>query len=135
MIVIIEKKVEFDSAACLLRNVQTIDETTISFIQAQLLTLLLNHRGFAVSRNEIFETIFDVHGAHATNNNLNQNISVLRKYLLQLGIDGEVIITVPRVGFMIADNLLIEILQKKPAPIDVNTSVTDNQSITKKILS
>lgn len=108
---LIEKWVVFDSASCRLIHAQTADDVAISVTHAQLLSLLIEYQGFAVSRNEIFEKIFDVNGAHATNNNLNQNVSVLRKQIAALGIDNEVITTVPRVGFMISDSVLIEPLQ------------------------
>ncbi|PNF13470.1 hypothetical protein A6J71_00060 [Enterobacter cancerogenus] len=109
MIVVIEKIVVFNSIDCRLSNVQTADDITITLLHSQLLELLIRYQGFAVSRNEIFDKIFDVNGAHTTNNNLNQNISILRKHLLHLGITDEVITTVTRVGFMIRDSILIEI--------------------------
>lgn len=115
MKVVIEKTVAFDSTNCRLWNVQTADDVAISLLLTQLLKLLIEYQGFAVSRNEIFEKIFDANGAHATNNNLNQNISVLRKHLAQLGITNEVITTVTRVGFMINDIVLIE-ADDGPAP-------------------
>ncbi len=139
MKVIIENLVAFDNAACRLSNIQTADEVVISLVHAQLLTLLINHRGFAVSRNEIFEKIFDANGAHATNNNLNQNISILRKHLSQLGIEREVITTVTRVGFMIDDSVLVEIYENDPPaaldearPVPVGTAVATSALRIKK---
>jgi len=139
MKVIIENLVAFDNAACRLSNIQTADEVVISLVHAQLLTLLINHRGFAVSRNEIFEKIFDANGAHATNNNLNQNISILRKHLSQLGIEREVITTVNLVGFMIDDSVLVEIYENDPPaaldearPVPVGTAVATSALRIKK---
>ncbi|EOH8097145.1 transcriptional regulator, partial [Salmonella enterica subsp. enterica serovar Newport] len=51
-------------------------------------------------RDTLFKTVWDDNGMRSSNSNLNQYISILRKQLVQVGLPENIIITVPRVGFM-----------------------------------
>jgi DNA-binding winged-HTH domains len=104
----IEGFITFDTENASLVNLLTGDSIELSQTSNRLLAELLNHRGDIVSRGEIFQSVFDRFGARASNSNLNQYISTLRKGMSELGIEKDVIITVPRVGFRISDNVIIK---------------------------
>ncbi|EPB5915896.1 transcriptional regulator [Citrobacter amalonaticus] len=106
-IILINNIIEFNEDQRKLKNIETDDCITLSFTSCNLLSLLLKHQGDVVSRTEIFINVFDINGSHTTHNNLNQYISSLRKNIKSLGIDEDVIITIPRTGFMITKNLTI----------------------------
>lgn len=73
----------------------------------RLLLYLLQHRGESVSRDEILCEVWEKYGFAASNNSLNQNVSVLRKTFNTLGITNDVIKTIPKIGFIIPPELLI----------------------------
>ncbi|KFB98731.1 hypothetical protein GTGU_04402 [Trabulsiella guamensis ATCC 49490] len=103
----IEGFITFDTEDATLVNVLTGDCIELSQTSTRLLTELLNHHGDLLSRNEIFQSVFDKYGARASNSNLNQYISTLRRNLCDLGVEKEIIVTVPRIGFKISEEAII----------------------------
>lgn len=103
----IEGFITFDTEDASLVNLLTGDCVELSQTSTRLLAELLNHRGDILSRNEIFQAVFDKYGARASNSNLNQYISTLRRNLCDLGVEKEIIVTVPRIGFKIAEDAII----------------------------
>lgn len=84
------------------------DPISISNPSKRLLLLLLAHHGEAVSRDVIFKKVWDDYGMVSGNNNLNQCVSKLRRVIKNLGIEDEVIATVPKVGFMLRYEIMVE---------------------------
>lgn len=82
----IEGFVTFDTEDASLVNIITGDCIELSQTSNRLLTELLHHRSDILSRGEIFQSVFDKYGARASNSNLNQYISTLRKNMSHLGI-------------------------------------------------
>lgn len=103
----IEGFITFDTEDASLVNVLTGDCVELSQTSTRLLAELLNHHGDLLSRNEIFQSVFDKYGARASNSNLNQYISTLRRNLCDLGVEKEIIVTVPRIGFKISEEAII----------------------------
>lgn len=103
----IEGFITFDTEDASLVNLLTGDCVELSQTSTRLLAELLNHRGDILSRNEIFQSVFDKYGARASNSNLNQYISTLRRNLSDLGVQKEIIVTVPRIGFKIAEDAIV----------------------------
>ncbi|MFW0766371.1 winged helix-turn-helix domain-containing protein [Trabulsiella odontotermitis] len=103
----IEGFITFDTEDTSLVNVLTGDCIELSQTSTRLLAELLNHQGDLLSRNEIFQSVFDKYGARASNSNLNQYISTLRRNLCDLGVEKEIIVTVPRIGFKISEDAII----------------------------
>lgn len=103
----IEGFIIFDTEGASLVNLLTGDCIELSATSSRLLTSLLQHRGDIISRIDIFRTVFEEYGARASNSNLNQYISTLRRSLSDLGVEKDVIITVPRIGFKISDEIVI----------------------------
>ena len=87
----IEGFITFDTEDASLLNLLTGDCVELSQTSTRLLAELLNHRGDILSRSEIFHSVFDQYGARASNSNLNQYISTLRRNLSDLGVEKEII--------------------------------------------
>jgi DNA-binding winged helix-turn-helix (wHTH) protein len=84
------------------------DSIPISNPTKRLLLLLIAHHGEPVNREVIFKKVWDDYGMISSNNNLNQCVSKLRRVIKVMGIDDEVIATVPKLGFMLRQEILIE---------------------------
>ncbi|OMQ20027.1 transcriptional regulator [Serratia oryzae] len=84
------------------------DPIPISNPTKRLLLLLIAHHGEPVNREVIFKKVWDDYGMISSNNNLNQCVSKLRRVIKVMGIDDEVIATVPKLGFMLRQEILIE---------------------------
>jgi DNA-binding winged helix-turn-helix (wHTH) protein len=84
------------------------DPISISNPSKRLLLLLITHHGEAVCREVIFKKVWDDYGMVSGNNNLNQCVSKLRRVIKNLGIEEEVIVTVPKVGFMLRYEIVVE---------------------------
>lgn len=97
----IENKIRFDTSENKLVSLISGDELELSLVTSKLFELLLEYHGEVATREKIFTDIFNKFGANSTNNNLNQYILNIRKCLLSLGVDKEIVKTVPKIGFII----------------------------------
>ncbi len=114
---IMNKQIIFDSDMCTLGLEDSQDELIqISNPTKRLLLLLIAHKGEAIKREVIFKKVWDDYGMVSSNNNLNQCVSKLRKIMKNLGMDEEVIVTVPKIGFMLHQQVDVE---KCSEPVDV----------------
>lgn len=103
----IDEFITFDTEQASLVNLLTGDCIELSATSTRLFSALLQYRGDIISRVDIFQSVFETYGARPSNSNLNQYISTLRRSLADLGIEKEVIITVPRIGFKISAEVII----------------------------
>ena len=78
----------------------------------RLLLLLITHYGEPISREVIFKKVWDDYGMISSNNNLNQCVSKLRRMIKVMGIEDEIIVTVPKLGFMLRREILLEVCQE-----------------------
>jgi len=107
-------RILFDSDSGALSLCDFSDEPVpISNPSNRLLQLLIAHHGDAVSRAVIFKKVWDDYGMVSSNNNLNQCVSKLRRVIKALGIDEEVIATVPKVGFMLRPEVQVKTCEKR----------------------
>ena len=81
---------------------------TLTATTSRLLKYLLDHKEHVVYRDEILEKVWDAYGLRTSGHSLNKYVSDLRAVFRNMGCIEEVIITVPRIGFMISENILIE---------------------------
>lgn len=95
---------------------------TLTVTTSRLFTYLLERQGEVITREDILDTVWMTHGLRPSNNSLNKYIADLRKVLSTLAITAEVIVTVPRVGFMISRDIDV---QKEDMGIDDNSSAED----------
>ena len=74
----------------------------------RLLGFLLSKRGDIIIRDDILNTVWDSYGLRTSTHSLNKYISDLRRVFIKLGLEEEVIVTVPKVGFKITAAILID---------------------------
>ena len=86
---------------------------TISNPARRLLELLITCQGQNVPREEIFEKVWDNFGMVSSNNNLNHCISKLRRVLRSLGVEDEVIITIPKLGFTLHKEITVRVISEE----------------------
>jgi DNA-binding winged-HTH domains len=108
------QQVIFDSDTGTLYLVDTPDDAVqISNPTKRLLMLLVCHQGEVIHREVIFKKVWDDFGMVSSNNNLNHCISKLRRILRNLGLEDEVITTVPKLGFMFHQQITVELLPEE----------------------
>ena len=82
-------------------------QVTLSNPASQCLLLLIRHHGQVVEREHFFQHVWLNNGVQVTNNNFYQNISLLRRAFKEFGLNDELIITVPKVGVRLSQELEI----------------------------
>lgn len=80
-------------------------QISLSNPASRCLLLLIQHHGRVVERDYFFQHVWLNNGARITNNNFYQNISLLRRAFKECGLNEELIVTVPRVGILLAAEL------------------------------
>lgn len=70
----------------------------------------LKNKGEIVEREVLLQKIWDDYGLQASNNNLNQCLSTLRRIIKSMGVEKNIIETIPKVGLRIANDTLIEVI-------------------------
>ena len=117
---LINNVVTFRTDDGVLANLSSSDNSlTLSITANRIFTYLLEQEGKVVSREEMFTNVWDKNGLQASNNSLSQYISLIRKGLQELGCEHEIIQTVPRVGFFIAEGLVATI--EEPPSVTVTS--------------
>ena len=107
---LINNEVTFRTDDGVLASLSPSDNSLTPALTAnRIFTYLLEQEGKVVSREEMFTNVWDKNGLQASNNSLSQYISLIRKGLQELGCEHEIIQTVPRVGFFIAEGLVTTI--------------------------
>ncbi len=81
---------------------------SISSSAARLFTFLIKNKGEIVEREVLLQKVWDDYGLQASNNNLNQCLSTLRRIIKSMGVEKNIIETIPKVGLRIADDVTIE---------------------------
>ncbi|VEI61935.1 Transcriptional regulatory protein, C terminal [Serratia fonticola] len=95
---------------------------TLTRVTSELLLLLIQNNGVALSRDFILSELWVNRGLNASSNNLNNYVSMLRKALAQCGCT-DAITTIPKHGFIFeADVVSIDENAKSPV---VQTAVPD----------
>ncbi|PRD13149.1 winged helix-turn-helix domain-containing protein [Pantoea coffeiphila] len=74
----------------------------------RLLAYLLQHKGNVISKDELLENVWDAYGLSTSSNSLYKYISDLRAVFKNLGCTDEIIVTVPKLGFMISKAVRVE---------------------------
>lgn len=90
---------------------------SISSPAARLFSFLIKNKGEIVKREVLLSKVWDDYGMQASNNNLNQCLSTLRRIIKNMGINKNIIETIPKVGLRIASDVAIEeinTVQEKP---------------------
>jgi len=105
---------------------------TLTATMSRLLAFLLEHRGEVVSRDEILSHVWDAHGLRSSNNSLNKYISDLRQVFRNMGCSEEIIVTVPRIGFMLSGDCEVEKHASTHQPQDSPSPLVESKPRTKR---
>lgn len=98
----IEHKVVYDSATHSLFHVDRRDTQITLAIPASLCLLaLLQNKDETVSLEQLHSFAWQSRGMNVSTNAIYQNVSILRKALVNTGLTGDIIKTVPKRGFVI----------------------------------
>ncbi|WP_435952947.1 winged helix-turn-helix domain-containing protein [Dryocola sp. BD626] len=89
---------------------------SLSIPASRCLSLLISHQGEVIQREYFFREVWISNGAQVTNNTFYQNISLLRRAFKEFGINEEYIVTVPKVGVKLENNLRIELREPEEVP-------------------
>lgn len=74
----------------------------------RLLLHLLSSQGTVLSRDAIFTILWEQYGYSPSNNSLNTYVSLIRKGFTNLGLTDDVVVTVPKVGFIFSPDVPVE---------------------------
>ncbi|MCG3723818.1 winged helix family transcriptional regulator [Vibrio cincinnatiensis] len=111
---LINNVVLYNSSDGTLRRIDApSDDESISLTPTanRLLELLIKHQGSPIEKDILLTEAWDKFGLKGSYSSLNQYISQLRKVLLLQMENNEIIITIPKVGFMLSDSVVIEKIQ------------------------
>ncbi|MEX2951042.1 transcriptional regulator [Serratia fonticola] len=109
---IINGSLLFDTEEHLLSNDQNNKTLTLSAISSRLFCELLKNPA-GVTREHLLNVVWSEHGLTASNNNLNNHISILRKHLEELAGLHDLIKTVPKKGFALNRKHLIVLVEEE----------------------
>jgi len=79
----------------------------LTLASSRLLVFFIEHRGEIVTRDAIFQEVWEQYGLHSSNNTLNQYISLLRRTMTDFGLGPQVIKTIPKTGFIFSRDLSV----------------------------
>lgn len=105
---IIDREIYFRPADGAIWHVNTESEKRfLTPASSRLFVYLIEQQGQVLSRNDIFQAVWEIYGLHSSNNTLNQYISLLRRSLADFGLDAHLIKTVPKAGFLLSADVMI----------------------------
>lgn len=109
MYYVINKEVLYFPLESKLAYIETMDQKiSLNLPASRCLQFLLENRNKVISREDFLETVWRSNGACVAENTFYQNISILRKSLRLVGLTEDIIITVRRKGFSLAEGIIIE---------------------------
>lgn len=108
---IIDTGLVFDSDERTLFLQQSPDESLeIGAITARLFVEMLENVA-GVERDYLLDTVWSNHGLKPSNNNLNNHISLLRKNIASIAQVDDLIITLPKKGFMVNKKYSVNVVE------------------------
>ncbi|MCR3756122.1 MAG: putative transcriptional regulator YqeI [Sodalis sp. Psp] len=116
---IINSTVAFDTTEYLLTLVDDANTSVkLSNSAGRVLEELIQYRGTGepVTREHLFANVWSAHGLNPSNGNLNQQVSIIRKGLTSLGLDASAIVTFPKRGLKLNDQLVISFAEEDIPP-------------------
>lgn len=119
--ILLEGKVFYDPSTHSVYIADKVESQLTLAIPASLCLLsLLQHKGQVVSHGDLLAFAWESRGMMVSPNTLYQNMSILRKALVSLGVSDEMIKTVPKRGFVIPSAFPVEFIYE---PDDLSTTV------------
>lgn len=117
---VINQLIHFDNEAFVLYAAATPEEVLrIGAIASRCLTLLLQANGQIVSKRDLMSGAWGAFGLEVTDNSLAQVVRQLRVALEKLQPNHELIVTIPRIGYKISEQVTLFEESNTPAPLPV----------------
>ncbi|MFZ5177138.1 winged helix-turn-helix domain-containing protein [Enterobacter kobei] len=104
-----------------------MEQITLTITTSRLLRYLLERHGEVAAREDILEMVWTAHGLRSSNNSLNKYIADLRKVFTNFGLTEDVIITIPRIGFMFAREIPVVADQAQESNDDMETVLLSSE--------
>ncbi|WP_300000346.1 winged helix-turn-helix domain-containing protein [uncultured Cedecea sp.] len=122
---IIQNAIRFDPADYTLEQThEPHTVVTLTVTMSRLLLFLVEKHGENVTKDDILSQVWEAHGLRASTNSLNKYISDLRQMFRALGLEDEIIATIPRVGFSISGAIVISTVSRMESEIVPIVSAT-----------
>ena len=87
----INNTIEFDDKTGILSNTESGSIITLSTTAIRIFAYMLKNPNNIISREDFFENVWDIYGQEASNNSLNQYLSLIRKAFRNIDISYEII--------------------------------------------
>ena len=107
---LIENIIRFDVNERSLTHTVTNDNISLGMSGCALLQYLINNQGVTISRNRLLDEVFKKHSLTDSDCNLSQNLSLLRKGFRDLGIHRDILVTTPRVGLTLPEDVSVNLV-------------------------
>mgnify|MGYP000327300595 CR=1 FL=1 len=108
--IIFDNVVLYDRAAAKLMNISDPENiATLTVPANECLAIIIDNSPGVTTQKQLFNDVWEAHGIPINSNTFYQNISILRKAFKQVGIDYDVIVTIPRRGIELSKNIKITI--------------------------
>lgn len=104
---IIEDTIRFNTEDRSLTHVETSDNIFLAMPGCFLLEYLVKNQGTVFTRNQLLDDIFKKNELVDSDSNLSQNVSMLRKSFRDLGISKDVLLTKPRIGLLLSEEVKV----------------------------
>ncbi|PXW43987.1 DNA-binding winged helix-turn-helix (wHTH) protein [Klebsiella oxytoca] len=124
---IFEDTIRFDAKERSLTHIETHDIVSLAWSGCVLLEYLIQNQGATISRNCLLDDIFKKNELVDSDSNLSQNISMLRKGFRDLGVDKDILVTKPRVGLLLPEEVKVAPVSRKPPLVAASGSSTKNR--------
>lgn len=121
---------EFDPIKLTLRNKESNEYVRIHSTSAKCLLLLIEKHQVIVSQKELLQAGWGDKSHTVTYNALYQCILNLRKSFIQLGCEKAIIVTIPRKGLMISEDIIIERVEGDEANIKYPSHLSSDEKKT-----
>ncbi|CAI1136960.1 Transcriptional regulatory protein, C terminal [Serratia marcescens] len=133
--IILNQYIVYDKSAASLSPVDSPDDVIFLTTPANnCLQILLNNRSEITTQKQLFAEVWEKHGIPINANTLYQNIAMIRKAFRQLGVEDDIIITVPRRGMLVAENVRIDDFSfEEPPPSELSHSMDPAHQVVSKM--
>lgn len=103
----IENKVIYNPSLHTLHSKENNECITLAISSSLCFYVLLQNKGKIITQAELLQSVWGERGMNVTSSTLYQNISLLRKALNRLNVSDLAIQTIPKRGFMIANEIMV----------------------------
>lgn len=133
MVYLIDMRIKYrteDGAMWLKDDEESLIVLTV--IMNRLLSYLIEQHAQIVTRDDLLQNVWDLHGLHSSNHTLNKYISELRKQFKNFGITTECITTIPRIGFVFNGEVDVHIIAEESQDNKPAIGIGTNRTVIEK---